>query len=457
MGSIGKYFCNLPYNEEYRKTVRERILNNLTGDYSNRIKELHDLLSPLFPILENGKYHLTYHSQKDNEFFQYSSMRDAVEQKQFTPLEVIFAQQITDKSQSAEVKSRYKTYIKENANNAVYGQITLLEYTTDGIYPGFQTLYATQPSTSINQERVKHFEEQIKSGEYPFAIIINAYSALTDNYSANFILDGHHKLLAYANLGIYPPIALITRQYEKEQPEFDLEKLNEVLYPWQTEHILEYWDEKDEYINRVLKNPESNLHQIVKNGAIKEYYDNGKLKHEAFYINGKIEGNAKYYYNTGRLQREEYYENGIRKGIWKSYYNSGKIEFVQPFNEFGQYHGKLISYYENGQIRLMQELENGINKDGSTYKAWFENGDLDSELIFKNGIIISRKNWNSYGEFVNHEEFNEQTGRLEKVQIPSDEIYDKKSTNYKNRQREIRMRYKENQSFFDIVKDIFRF
>ena len=105
----------------------------------------------------------------------------------------------------------------------------------------------------------------------------------------------------------------------------------------------------------------------------------------------------------------------------------------------------------------MQEIHNGINKDGSTYKSWFENGDLEAELVFKNGQIISRKNWNSYGEFVSHEEFNEQTGRLEKVEIPSDQLYDKKSTNYKNRQREIRKIYKGNQTFFDIIKDIFRF
>lgn len=457
-GSIGKYFCVLPYNEEYRKTVSESILNNLNEDFSNRAEELHEILSPLFPILENGKYHLSYFSQKENEFFQYKSSNDGYEKTHFHALEVIFAIRATEKSNTEELKENYKAYLKSNKNESEYGISDIMEYTTESLYPGSQSLFATQPYSEIDEDRVKYFEEQIKSGVYPFAILMNAYSATIDEYSAYFILDGHHKLLAYANLGIYPPIALITRQYTKDQqPEFDVEKLNEYLFPWQTEHLLENWEGKDKYIERVLQNPNSNLHGIVKNGEIKEYHDNGKLKHQAFYINGKIEGKAKYYYKNGRLQREENYENGLRKGIWKNYFQSGKIEFIQPFNEFGQYHGKLTSYYENGQIRLMQEIHNGINKDGNTYKSWFENGDLEAELVFKNGQIISRKNWNSYGEFVSHEEFKEQTGRLEKVEIPSDQLYDKKSTNYKNRQREIRKIYKGNQTFFDIIKDIFRF
>ncbi|MDR6404045.1 MULTISPECIES: hypothetical protein [Chryseobacterium] len=53
-GSVGKYFCVLPYNEEYRNTVREKIHENLNQDFTNNIQGLCKILKPLFPIFKNG-------------------------------------------------------------------------------------------------------------------------------------------------------------------------------------------------------------------------------------------------------------------------------------------------------------------------------------------------------------------------------------------------------------------
>lgn len=438
-GSVGKYFCTLPYNEEYRKSVEKVLTNNLNNDFSGKSEELYEILKPLLPIFRNGTYSLSFFSNKEKEFFQYKSSYDKFKETHYYSLEVVFANKTTDVSNLEKVKDEHKYFLKENAITKKYYDSEILEFTTSAIYTGDESFYATQPFEKINQNRVKYFEEKIKNGERPFAILFNACLEPSDYNSSYYILDGHHKLLAYQNLGQYPPIALITYLPKSiDEIEFDAEKLSEMLYPWQIEHILKHWEGKDEYIARILKNPDSNLHTIVKNGDYKEYHENGRLKHQAFYNNDKIDGCLKEWYNNGQLKSEHYYNKGIRIGNWTDYYQSGKIQFIQPYNELGLLNGILVSFFENGQERMRQELENGRNKDGVSYQVWFENGDKDSELTYKNGQMVVRKNWNSWGEFVNHEVFNEETKKLEKIDIPENEKYVFDSKNYKHRQAEIK-------------------
>lgn len=86
--------------------------------------------------------------------------------------------------------------------------------------------------------------EKIQAGDRPFIIIVmaNLYqmeASVETEYSANFILDGHHKLEAYIKLNINPPCLFITREFTSvEKPEFDVESLGSLLYPWQISHIL---------------------------------------------------------------------------------------------------------------------------------------------------------------------------------------------------------------------------
>lgn len=416
-GSVGKYFCTLPYNEEYRKSVEKTLTDNLNNDFSDNVEDLYEILKPLLPLFKNGTYSLNFYSNREKEFFQYKSSYDNFKEIHFNPLEVVFANKTTNASNLEQVIKEHKFFLKENAISKKHYPSEILEYTTSGIYTGDESFYATQPFEKIDQNRVKYFEESIKNGERPFAILLNAYLDSKDFDSSYYILDGHHKLLAYKNLGLYPPLAILTYlPKDITEIEFDAETLSEVLYPFQIEHILKNWDEKDQYIEKTLENPKSNLHSIIKNGDYEEYYDNGQLKHKAFYINDKVDGVSKYWYDNGQLQKEHYYIKGLRNATWKDYYKSGKVQFIQPFNNKGQYHGTLVSFFENGQKRIEQILENGQNIDGVSYKVWFEDGKIDSELTYKNGRMIVRKNWSNSGNVVNHEVFNENTKRLEKLE-----------------------------------------
>jgi len=438
-GSVGKYFSVLPYNEEYRETVRAKINENLNLDFTENSEELYELLKPLLTLFKNGNYSLNFYANKEKEFFQYQSSSDNFSATHYNHLEVVFAENTTNSSQIERIKGQHKAFLKENKISKKHYPLNILEYTTDNIYTGWSSFFATQPYENIDHLRVLYYEEKIRSGERPFAIIFNSNLASHELDSSYFILDGHHKLLAYKNLGLYPPLALITHLPNNlDDVEFDAEMLSKFLYPWQMEHLLENWEGKDEYLKRALKNPKSNLHGIIKNGNHEEYHDNGKLKHRAFYINDKVDGASSYWHENGRLKSEYFYNKGVRTGTWKDYYPSGKLQFIQPFNDEGIQNGTLVSYYENGQKRNEQVIDNGENIDGISYKTWFENGDKEAELTFRNGQMIVRKNWNNWGELVNHEVFNEALRKLETIEISPDEKYDFASKNYKNRQKEIK-------------------
>ena len=57
-------------------------------------------------------------------------------------------------------------------------------------------------------------------------------------------------------------------------------------------------------------------------GINKEYYENGTIKEEVSYSNGKLNGTFKEYYEDGALKSEGNYNNGLMDGIVKEYYPS---------------------------------------------------------------------------------------------------------------------------------------
>ncbi|GAB2805797.1 hypothetical protein [Ferruginibacter profundus] len=105
-----------------------------------------------------------------------------------------------------------------------YGTAHNSKHFTYGYYnPGGDNLMFTQLHSAINKKRVKEYEESIFYGQRPKAVVFQAYFNDRGTYadgstwmntvdSPMFILDGHHKLLAYQNLGIDPELVIITKE-----------------------------------------------------------------------------------------------------------------------------------------------------------------------------------------------------------------------------------------------------
>ncbi len=116
--------------------------------------------------------------------------------------------------------------------------------------------------------------------------------------------------------------------------------------------------------------------------------------------NGTIK---KEYYNDGKIKSEETYKDGKPNGYYITFYESGRIKDSSSIKD-GQIDGIGRSYYENGKLNWQGEFKNG--KAEGHYTKYYENGILRSEAFFKegrpngicreftdNGQIRSRSEW----------------------------------------------------------------
>ena len=78
-------------------------------------------------------------------------------------------------------------------------------------------------------------------------------------------------------------------------------------------------------------------------------YDNGNLKHQRFYNDGKANGKWTHYYYDGNVWIEGNYKNGIQVGLWTTYYKNGQ-EWTKGNYKNNERSGKWIFYNDDGTV-----------------------------------------------------------------------------------------------------------
>lgn len=114
----------------------------------------------------------------------------------------------------------------------------------------------------------------------------------------------------------------------------------------------------------------------VKDGPVKEYYENGKLKGEWNYSHGKLHGVTREYHEDGALRIEVAYKDDKRHGVSKSYFEHGGLDGEWNYVN-GKKHGVIKRYYPTGQLKGSWEYQDG-NRHG-TSRGYYENGQLRGE------------------------------------------------------------------------------
>ena len=69
------------------------------------------------------------------------------------------------------------------------------------------------------------------------------------------------------------------------------------------------------------------------NGSVKDYYENGQLKAELNYKNGKLDGLEKEYHQNGQLYIEENYKDGKLEGESTNYDENGNLTSKAIFKD----------------------------------------------------------------------------------------------------------------------------
>ncbi len=110
-------------------------------------------------------------------------------------------------------------------------------------------------------------------------------------------------------------------------------------------------------------------------------YENGQIKSQGKFKDGKPKDKRTKWYENGQIQSEvRYNKDGKQVGKMTSWYENGQVKSQGKFKD-GKKDGKWTWWYENGLIKEENNLKDGIY-DGK-WTTWFENGQKESERNFK--------------------------------------------------------------------------
>lgn len=134
-----------------------------------------------------------------------------------------------------------------------HGKTQRAEWCTDIVYAYEEAYVFTQPFEKIDPERVLYYEKKIAEGERPTVVVLSALHNWRPSYSESvytqnthgFVIDGHHKLIAYRNQKIAPEVVRIVKVVDALKNTDDaLEETRELLFAGQIEHILKNRERK---------------------------------------------------------------------------------------------------------------------------------------------------------------------------------------------------------------------
>lgn len=268
-GSVGKYLALLSETPNKKREFYQTIISSLNHDFTGKEEELSEILNPIFRLFKNGKYILNFFNGKswvsgdaesNYNFSGYNPFGFEGEQIYGSGVVLNFPPPI-ELSREAEFiqasKFAVPIYQKRRLESSGWGWR----------YPDLSTFVGTRSYDSIDRRTVERYKNLIQEGERPFAILICSDYDLRENDDRLFVLDGHHKLIAYQELLINPPLAIIR---SLNYFNFDLDEICLYLFPWQMHHIIDFLPSRDKDLLRSFNNPNSPLEKMLKNGEYKD-------------------------------------------------------------------------------------------------------------------------------------------------------------------------------------------
>ncbi len=69
-----------------------------------------------------------------------------------------------------------------------------------------------------------------------------------------------------------------------------------------------------------------NVFLFGQNGTVKTYFSSGKVESRVGFVGEVLEGTSYWYFDNGNVKFEKNYSNGKLNGLVKSYYKSGLVK-----------------------------------------------------------------------------------------------------------------------------------
>ncbi|RYX85620.1 hypothetical protein EON83_04580 [bacterium] len=168
-GSVGRFTVLLPSAQNLTAQLK---IERAAGQGFSDETPLSEQIAPLLHLLPNGSYRL--------------SLEDSIHQGMLD----WDGWQWQDEARMVSVKGYYPDWY---------------DYEPEGMF------VATQSDSLLSDDRINFYLGEIENGARPALIVLGV-----KNHHASFILDGHHKLMAYYCCGIKPRFLRIEFAHEKK-------------------------------------------------------------------------------------------------------------------------------------------------------------------------------------------------------------------------------------------------
>ena len=135
----------------------------------------------------------------------------------------------------------------------------------------------------------------------------------------------------------------------------------------------------------------------VKNGTFEQYYEDGGLKKIVTYKTNKFDGPYMKYADDSTLLIEKEYKEGVIEGKDNSYFEDGTLAYQTSYLK-GEKDGEWIYNFEDGSPERIENYKKGM-KDGE-WTEYYKNGKIKEELVYKKDKLISKKQYNKFGDLM---------------------------------------------------------
>ncbi len=114
-------------------------------------------------------------------------------------------------------------------------------------------------------------------------------------------------------------------------------------------------------------------------GVQKTYWDDGKIKSELRYENGKLNGECVWYTQNGGLMKKAHYKDDVLEGQCVSWHPNGKMASEECYVN-GKLDGEAKKWYDNGQL-----FQEGQYAEGMMDGQWF--------IFYPSGALASKADY----------------------------------------------------------------
>jgi antitoxin component YwqK of YwqJK toxin-antitoxin module len=106
-------------------------------------------------------------------------------------------------------------------------------------------------------------------------------------------------------------------------------------------------------------NAHQDTEEVIDNGKVIAYYENGAVRSIDQYKRGKLHGKQTQFYPDGTIKNVAHYKKGVLHGDTISYFPNGTTEYVEHYKK-GLIEGDRYAYHDNGQVSIHCTYEKAV-------------------------------------------------------------------------------------------------